>query len=100
MTGFQQGVDGGASPGYGWRTGAAMSEQLLAQQDTDPASVPDRQESAPRSAIDLTALRDLKESRTDVQSLELTAERLHHLQTSHVAMPSIVGMTPPFTARS
>jgi hypothetical protein len=30
--------------------------------------------------VDLTALRALKESRTDVEALDLTAERLRHLQ--------------------
>jgi hypothetical protein len=59
---------------------AAMPEQLPGHQDAEADSVPDRQESEPRSAIDLTALRALKKSRTDVESLELTAERLRHLQ--------------------
>ncbi|MEW1753402.1 hypothetical protein [Streptomyces angustmyceticus] len=33
----------------------------------------------PWPAIDLTALRALKESRTDVEALDLTNERLRHL---------------------
>ncbi|MGW3304912.1 hypothetical protein, partial [Streptomyces rubiginosohelvolus] len=33
-----------------------------------------------REALDLTALRALRESRKDVEALDLTAERLRHLQ--------------------
>lgn len=61
---------------------AAMPEQLLAHPDADAdsVSVPSRPERAPGSAIDLTALRALMASRTDVESLELTADRLRRLQ--------------------
>jgi hypothetical protein len=59
---------------------AAASEQLLTHQDAETAAVADRQDSEPRSAIDMTALRALKKSRTDTESLELTDERLRHLQ--------------------
>ncbi|WP_146228961.1 MobF family relaxase [Streptomyces sp. NWU339] len=57
---------------------AAMPELLLAHQDTDP----DRPEpeDEPRSAMDLTALRALKKSRTDVEALEFTDEQLRRLQ--------------------
>ncbi|MFE7516615.1 MobF family relaxase [Streptomyces sp. NPDC057540] len=57
---------------------AAMPEQLLAPEPADP----DDQEQKPgrREALDLTALRALRESRTDVEALDLTAERLRHLQ--------------------
>ncbi|MER7178869.1 MobF family relaxase [Streptomyces hyaluromycini] len=60
---------------------AAMPEQLLlpfpdADEDAD---------SEPRSALDMTALRALKESRTDVEALDLTAERLRHLQDAFTA---------------
>ncbi|MET9810786.1 hypothetical protein [Streptomyces halstedii] len=33
-----------------------------------------------REALDMTALRALRESRTDVEALDVTAERLRHLQ--------------------
>ncbi|MFH8574332.1 hypothetical protein [Streptomyces sp. NPDC017993] len=59
---------------------AAMPEQLLANQETDLEPGRPEQETGPRSAIDLTALRALKKSRADIESLELTAERLRHLQ--------------------
>ncbi|MFF2570973.1 hypothetical protein [Streptomyces sp. NPDC058084] len=57
---------------------AAMPEQLLAPEPADP----DDQEQKPgrREALDLTALRALRESRTDVEALDLAAERLRHLQ--------------------
>ncbi|MGW4994951.1 relaxase domain-containing protein [Streptomyces mirabilis] len=55
---------------------AAMPEQLLIPfPDTDTDA-----DSEPRSALDMTALRTLKESRTDVEALDLTAERLRHLR--------------------
>jgi hypothetical protein len=58
-----------------------MPEQLLipfpdADADADSES---------RSALDMTALRALKESRTDVEALDLTAERLRHLQDAFTA---------------
>ncbi|MCX5589594.1 MobF family relaxase [Streptomyces erythrochromogenes] len=59
---------------------AAMPEQLLAplaaeaEQD-DQGTEPGRQE-----AIDMTAVRALRESRTDVEALDLTAARLRRLQ--------------------
>ncbi|MET9294850.1 MobF family relaxase [Streptomyces sp. NPDC003077] len=59
---------------------AAMPEQLL----PPPAAVPGHDgqepEAEPREAIGLTALRALRESRTDVEALDLTAERLRRLQ--------------------
>ncbi|MFF1659593.1 hypothetical protein [Streptomyces sp. NPDC058255] len=61
---------------------AAMPEQLLipfpddANEDTD---------SEPRPALDMTALRALKKSRTDVEALDLTTERLRHLQDAFTA---------------
>ncbi|MFF3177915.1 MobF family relaxase [Streptomyces sp. NPDC057900] len=54
---------------------AAMPEQLLAPEDDDHEP-----EAGPREAIDMTALRTLRESRTDVEALDLTADRLRHLQ--------------------
>jgi hypothetical protein len=60
---------------------AAMPEQLLGHdQDAGADSVPGRPERAPGSAVDLAALRALMASRTDVESLGLTAERLPRLQ--------------------
>ncbi|WP_431777042.1 hypothetical protein [Streptomyces cucumeris] len=58
---------------------AAMPEQLLAPEPDDPEHDDQVQEAGPREALDLTALRALRESRTDVESLDLTAERLRHL---------------------
>ncbi|MEV2215034.1 hypothetical protein AB0H86_26950 [Streptomyces sp. NPDC050997] len=56
-----------------------MPEQLLIPfPDTDA-------DSKPRWALDMTALRTLKESRTDVEALDLTAERLRHLQDAFTA---------------
>ncbi|MFJ7497396.1 hypothetical protein ACIQZB_41035 [Streptomyces sp. NPDC097727] len=57
---------------------AAMPELLLAHQDANP----DRPEpeDEPRSAIDLAALRALRESRTGVEALDFTAEQLRHVQ--------------------
>ncbi|MGQ4719038.1 hypothetical protein ACUN22_35835 [Streptomyces anulatus] len=59
---------------------AAMPEQLLAPEPADPEH-DDGQEQKPGrpEALDLTALRALRQSRTDVEALELTAEQLRHL---------------------
>lgn len=64
---------------------AAMPEQLLAHEPADPE--PDDRDDKPgrREALDLTALRALRESRTDVEALDLTAERLRHLQDAFTA---------------
>ncbi|MFE5097243.1 hypothetical protein ACFRCI_44880 [Streptomyces sp. NPDC056638] len=59
---------------------AAMPEQLLAHQDADPGPDRPEPETEPQLATDLTALRALKESRTDEEALEFTDERLRHLQ--------------------
>ncbi|WP_406415210.1 relaxase domain-containing protein [Streptomyces sp. NBC_00873] len=59
---------------------AAMSEQLLAHRDADPEHDDQEPEAGPRPGIDLTALRALKASRTDVEVLDLTDERLRRLQ--------------------
>ncbi|MFJ8650064.1 hypothetical protein ACIRNI_28615 [Streptomyces sp. NPDC093546] len=59
---------------------AAMPEQLLALAADDPEHDDQEPEAEPREAIDLTALRTLKESRTDVDVLDLTPERLRRLQ--------------------
>ncbi|MFF3920716.1 hypothetical protein ACFYZB_46495 [Streptomyces sp. NPDC001852] len=59
---------------------AAMPEQLLAPRPANPEHDDQEPEADPREAIDLTALRALRESRTDVEALDLTTERLRHLQ--------------------
>jgi hypothetical protein len=58
---------------------AAMPEQLLAPEPAD-LEHDDQQEPGRREAMDLKALRALRESRTDVEALDLTAEHLRHLQ--------------------
>jgi hypothetical protein len=58
---------------------AAMPEQLLAPEPADPEH-DDQQQPSRREAMDLKALRALRESRTDVEALDLTDERLRHLQ--------------------
>ncbi|MGV4988476.1 hypothetical protein ACVB8X_35465 [Streptomyces sp. NRAIS4] len=59
---------------------AAMPEQLLAPAAADPEHDGQEPETGPREAIGLTALRALRESRTDVETLDLTAGRLRRLQ--------------------
>jgi hypothetical protein len=63
---------------------AAMPEQLLAP----PAAEVERDDQEPeagrREAIDMTALRALRESRTDVEALDLTADRLCRLQDAFI----------------
>lgn len=61
---------------------AAMPEQLIVPPGADLEEEDDDQEpeAARAGAIDMTALRALRESRTDVEALDLTAERLRHLQ--------------------
>ncbi|MFF1341900.1 MobF family relaxase [Streptomyces sp. NPDC058290] len=57
---------------------AAMPGQLLASPAADPDD-DQEPEARPREAIDMKALRALRESRTDVEALDLTADRLRHL---------------------
>jgi hypothetical protein len=59
---------------------AAMSEQLLAPPAAQAEHDDQELQTGRREAIDLTALRALRESRTDVEALDLTADRLRHLQ--------------------
>ncbi|MER6736492.1 MobF family relaxase [Streptomyces puniciscabiei] len=59
---------------------AAMPEELLAPRPANPEHDDQEPEAQRREAIDLTALRALRESRTDVEALDLTDERLRHLQ--------------------
>ncbi|MFI8944821.1 hypothetical protein [Streptomyces syringium] len=64
--------------------GAAASvdpepEQLLAPEPADPEHDDQEQAAGRREALDLTAVRVLRESRTDAEALDLTVERLRHL---------------------
>lgn len=59
---------------------AAMPEQLLAPAAADPEHDGQEPEAGPKEAIDMTALRALRDSRTEVEALDLTADRLLHLQ--------------------
>ncbi|MGW6951757.1 MobF family relaxase [Streptomyces xanthophaeus] len=61
---------------------AAMPEQLAAPAAAEAEHDDPKPEAGRREAIDLTALRALRESRTDVEALDLTAERLRHLQAA------------------
>lgn len=58
---------------------AAMPEQLLAPERSGPENDDHEQKPGRSEALDLTALRALRQSRTDVEALELTAEQLRHL---------------------
>ncbi|AKJ15696.1 hypothetical protein ABB07_38270 [Streptomyces incarnatus] len=53
---------------------------MLAPPAADPEHGDQEPEAGRREAIDLTALRALRESRMDVEALDLAAERLRHLQ--------------------
>ncbi|MFE6727755.1 MobF family relaxase [Streptomyces californicus] len=64
---------------------AAMPEQLLAPEPADPEHDDQKDKPGRREALDLTALRALRDSRTDVEALDLTAERLRHLQDAFTA---------------
>jgi hypothetical protein len=64
---------------------AAMPEQLLAPATADPETDDQEPEAGRQEAIDLTALRALRESRADGEALGLTAERLRHLGASFSA---------------
>ncbi|MEU5810705.1 MobF family relaxase [Streptomyces sp. NPDC047718] len=63
---------------------AAMPEQLLALPAADPDD--DQEPEVGPSAIDMTALRALRASRTDVEALDLTADRLRRLQEAAAKM--------------
>ncbi|WP_256919263.1 MobF family relaxase [Streptomyces hilarionis] len=64
---------------------AAMPEQLLAPPAVEVETDDQEPEAGRQEAIDLTALRALRESRTDVEALDLTAERLRHLGAAFTA---------------
>ncbi|QNT91366.1 TrwC relaxase [Streptomyces griseofuscus] len=59
---------------------AAMPEQLLAPEPADPEHDDQEPKAGRGEAIDMTALRALRKSRTDVEALDLTADRLGRLQ--------------------
>ncbi|MFC8015380.1 hypothetical protein [Streptomyces cinereoruber] len=59
---------------------AAMPEQLLASEPADPEHDDQGPKAGRGEAIDMTALRALRKSRTDVEALDLTAERLRRIQ--------------------
>ncbi|WP_228456479.1 hypothetical protein, partial [Streptomyces durbertensis] len=65
---------------------AAMPEQLLAPEPADPEHDDQEQKPGRRDALDLTALRALRASRTDVEALDLTADRLRRLQEAATKM--------------
>ncbi|MEU4800226.1 hypothetical protein [Streptomyces sp. NPDC023327] len=62
---------------------AAMPEQLLAPKSADPEHDDQEPKAGRPEAIDMTALR---ESRTDVEALDLTADRLRRLQEAATKM--------------
>ncbi|MFI0756738.1 MobF family relaxase [Streptomyces anulatus] len=55
---------------------AAMPERLLAPEPADPGHDGQEQEPGRSEVLDLTALRALRQSRTDVEALDFTAEQL------------------------
>ncbi|MFJ1787302.1 MobF family relaxase [Streptomyces anulatus] len=64
---------------------AAMPEQLLAPEPAEAEHDDQEPEAGRGEAIDMKALRALRESRTDVEALDVTAERLRHLQDAFTA---------------
>ncbi|MEU3448846.1 hypothetical protein AB0H29_16755 [Streptomyces thermolilacinus] len=65
---------------------AAMPEQLLAPEPADPEHDDQEPEAGRPEAIDMTALRALRKSRTDVEALDLTADRLRRIQEAATRM--------------
>ncbi|GAA4694185.1 MobF family relaxase [Streptomyces youssoufiensis] len=65
---------------------AAMPEQLLASEPADPEHDDQEPKAGRGEAIDMTALRALRASRTDVEALDLTADRLRRLQEAATKM--------------
>ncbi|GHE98379.1 hypothetical protein E5082_24965 [Streptomyces griseoluteus] len=62
-----------------------MPEHLLAPELADPEIDDQEQEPGRREGLDLTTLRALRKSRTDVEALDLTTERLRHLGAAFTA---------------
>ncbi|KUH35803.1 hypothetical protein ATE80_27165 [Streptomyces kanasensis] len=63
-----------------------MPEQLLAPEPADPEHDDQEPEAGSGEAIDMTALRALRESRTDVEALDLTADRLRRIREAATKM--------------
>ncbi|MFJ3673991.1 hypothetical protein ACIPSE_46905 [Streptomyces sp. NPDC090106] len=63
---------------------AAMPEQLLARPAADAEHDDQEPGAGHQDAIAMTALRALRESRTDVEALDLTADRLRRLQDAFI----------------
>jgi hypothetical protein len=59
---------------------------MLAPDSADPEHDDQEQEAGRGEAIDMTALRALRESRADVEALDLTADRLRRLQEAATQM--------------
>jgi hypothetical protein len=65
---------------------AAMPEQLLAPEPADPELDDQEPETGRGEAIDMTALRALRESRTEVEALDFTTDRLRRIQEAATKM--------------
>ncbi|MER7750312.1 MobF family relaxase [Streptomyces bacillaris] len=65
---------------------AAMPEQLLAPESADPEHDDQEPEAGRGEAIDMKALRALRKSRTDVEALDLTADRLRRIREAGTKM--------------
>ncbi|WP_432065602.1 MobF family relaxase [Streptomyces sp. C10-9-1] len=65
---------------------AAMPEQLLAPEPTDPEHDDQEPKTGRGDAIDMTALRALRKSRTDVEALDLTDDRLRRIREAAAKM--------------
>ncbi|MEU5668659.1 hypothetical protein AB0H10_39210, partial [Streptomyces longwoodensis] len=65
---------------------AAMPEQLLAPELAAPEHDDQEPEPGRGEAIDMTALRALRKSRTDVEALDLTADRLRRIREAATKM--------------
>ncbi|MFJ3637599.1 MobF family relaxase [Streptomyces sp. NPDC090112] len=69
---------------------AAMPEQLLAPPAAEAEHDDQEPEPGRQEAIDMTAVRALRESRTDVEALDLTADRLRRIQETAAKMAAEV----------
>ncbi|OII59609.1 hypothetical protein BJP40_13340 [Streptomyces sp. CC53] len=63
-----------------------MPEQLLAPEPADPEHDDQEPEAGRGDAIDMTALRALRKSRTDVEALDLTDDRLRRIREAGTKM--------------
>ncbi|MCY0947020.1 MobF family relaxase [Streptomyces antarcticus] len=62
---------------------AAMPEQLLAPPAADPEDDRPEPKDEPRTALDMAVLRALRESSTDVEALDFTAEQLRRVTDAY-----------------